>query len=234
MKQLCLALLVAVNMQAGPIVLVTFTTTITRSGYINGGFEPLDPSPYPAIPSVGGTMTGTFSYDLAVTNDNDPNPRASQILGSPVSASLSSAPLNTAFAAELPIPANSMIELYDDFQPSSVVLDGFYGRASRASGGQFFGNQSTIILHWVTTTLSTMNSDAMQVLPSGVNFDLVSDVHYYEPTNDNNLLWISGNLNSYTVTVSDTPEPATFVLVAAALCFLVRSRILDPNETLAP
>lgn len=234
MKRLCYALLLATTLQAGPIVLVTFTTTITRSGYINGGFEPLDPSPYPAIPSVGNTMTGTFSYDLAVTTDNDPNPRASQIIGSPVFASLSAGPLNTAFAAQTPMPANSMIEWYDDFQPSSVAYDGIYGRASRASGGQFFGNQSTIILHWVTTGLSTLNSDAMQVLPSGINFDLVRAVHYYEPTNDNNMLWISGDLNSYTVSVSDTPEPATVVLVAAALCFIARSRILDPNETLAP
>lgn len=239
MRTLPAVVLLAASVHAGPNVLITFSTTITRSGYINGVFEELDPSPYPAVPAVGSVMTGTFSYDLAVNVDNVNNPRASQFVGSPVFASLSSGPLNTGFAAQATTPAISMVELYDDFQPNSVAYDGIYGRASQSSGGQFFGNQSTIILHWVTTGLSTMNTDAMQVLPSGVTFDLVRAVHYFERTNDGNQLLISGNLDSYTVSVSDTPEPATAVPIAAALFatalrFRKRSRILDPNETLAP
>ena len=43
MKPFCAAIPLATTLQAGPIVLVAFSTTITRSGYINGGFEPLGP-----------------------------------------------------------------------------------------------------------------------------------------------------------------------------------------------
>jgi hypothetical protein len=244
MRQICAALILAASLEAGPIVLITYSATITRSGYINGGGETLDPSPYPAIPAVGDVMTGTFSYDLAVTADNNPNPRFSQIVGSPLSASASAAPLNAAITAFAGTPANSLMTFYDDFQPSSVVFDGIYARASQVSGGQYFGNQPTIILHWVTTTLSSLNSDQMQVLPSGLAFDLVRNVEYWEPMpNAAGNLFISANLDSYTVSVSnDTPEPATLVPVAAALGVIAvrfrrrasRSRILDANETIAP
>jgi hypothetical protein len=74
---------------------------------------------------------------------------------------------------------------------ASLAADG--GSAAQVTGGQYSGGQAFIILDWLTHTLSTTNTDAMQVLPSGITFDFRRIVEYREPMPDGATFLILGD-----------------------------------------
>lgn len=213
MKHLLLALLCALPLPAS-LITVSFDATVTSTQLTSGG-NIIDQTPYGPLPSVGDIIHGVIVYDSNFNTDLVSASTYGFYSGAPVSASVIVGPISSSFSAQATSPTNSNIAILNDHN-TGVVQDGFDIVAGKSTGGKVLGGSQDLITNWRTSNLSALNSDAMQVLPVGLTFDLLRQVTYHEVGGNKNYQ-VLGSLNNYSVTQSSTPEPATTGLAAIAI-----------------
>ncbi len=221
------------ELAAGPIVpsnstglvYVTFTATVYQLTGV-AGLDNVDPAVFGPMPAIGSTMSGTFVYDLGFNLDGQATlPEVGEYAGAPVSMSVTAGPVSNAFLAQSTAPAGSRLLFYDNFNPGGTPYDGVYFHAGREGAGVVLpGTLSSLTFHWITTILTTLDSDAMQSLPGGLSFPLRRTILYRESDSEREFQ-IFADLDSYSVSFVETPEPGSAGLLLAGVVLLAYRKV---------
>jgi len=213
--------LCASTARAATLVLVTYegvVTTFSLRDVVND--VDLDPGPFGlGGVVVGSVVSGSYIYDLGVTTDLATSVPASGSYAAMVSASFNAPGFSSS------ITSNNGAQLVIDDNASNI-RDRFLAAVNTTTGGAALGQHANLTLNWATADLSVLSTPNMQVIPTGIDWELagLQDIVYDErvitpsfaiTTN----LTILADLTSYDVTI--IPEPTALTLLGLGIVGLL-------------
>ena len=178
---------------------------------------------------VGSAVRGSFAYDLAVNVDLNASPSIGAYHPALVSQTFQAGSFVKTLTPTIPGRILNFVNDANHLQPAIVGVDGIEAFSLSNLGDSIFGGNSLTQLGiaWLSPNTSLLTSDAMQVLPSGVNWINPGGPISFLDHNSATLqrLEIVANFVSYTLStgpvapgpVAPIPEPEIYAMMLAGL-----------------